>query len=134
MTFWQQLPFTIFMIAVLLIVFVLPFYLVFGGGMAKFALGPLRRRFSGLTFHELPAPGDVSFVYHTYRGLLIWVTQDQHIVHAPPVDAEILLKRLLRFNLTWGLLSYGLLFVPFLAIGNYWAQIKSIRAQASSSK
>lgn len=89
MTFWQQLPFTIFMIAVLLIVFVLPFYLVFGGGMANFALGPLRRRFSGLTVHELPAPGDVSFVYHTYRGLLIWVTQDQHIVHAPPVDAEI---------------------------------------------
>lgn len=133
MTFWQRLPFAIFGIAVLLIVFVLPFYLVFGGGIAKFALGPLRRRFSGLTIHDVPAPGDVSFVYHTYRGLLIWVTQDEHVCYAPPQDAEILLKRLLTFNLTWGMLSYGLLFVPFLAIANYRTQLKSIRAQASSS-
>ncbi len=132
MTFWQRLPFAIFGIVTLLIVFVLPFYLVFGGGMAKFALGPLRRRFNGLAVHEQPAPGDVSFVYHTYRGLLIWVTQDEHIVYAPPEDAEKLLNRLLRFNLTWGMLSYGLLFVPFLAIGNYKSQLKSIRAQASS--
>lgn len=133
MTFWQRLPFAIFGIAVLLIVFVLPFYLVFGGGITNFALGPLRRRFSGLTVHDVPAPGDVSFVYHTYRGLLIWVTQDEHVCFAPPHDAEILLKRLLTFNLTWGMLSYGLLFVPFLAIGNYRTQLKSIRAQASSS-
>ncbi|MFO1066105.1 MAG: hypothetical protein U0892_19770 [Pirellulales bacterium] len=132
MTFWQRLPFAIFGIVVLLIVFILPFYLVFGGGMAKFALGPLRRRFNGISVREQPAAGDVSFVYHTYRGLLIWVTQDEHVVYATPDDAEILLKRLLKFNLTWGMLSYGSLFVPFLAIGNYKSQLKSIRAQASS--
>jgi hypothetical protein len=127
------LPFAIFGIVVLLIVFVLPFYLVFGGGMAKFAIGPLQRRFYGLAIHEEPTPGDVSFVYHTYRGLLIWVTQDEHIIHAPPEDAEKLLNRLLRFNLTWGMLSCGLLFVPFLAIANYKTQLESIRAQTSSS-
>jgi hypothetical protein len=36
---------------------------------------------------------------------------------------------LLRFNLTWGMLSYGLLFVPLLAIGNYFAQKRSIAKQ-----
>ena len=41
----------------------------------------------------------------------------------------MLLARLLRFNLTWGMLSYGLLFVPFLAIGNYLAQKRSIEKQ-----
>ena len=39
MIFWQRLPFAIFGIVVLLIVFVLPFYLVFGGGMASSNLG-----------------------------------------------------------------------------------------------
>lgn len=103
MTFWQRLPFLLVGGLVLLIVFVLPFYLVFGGGMAKFAIGPLRRRFRGLALRELAAAGDVLFVYHTYRGLLIWVTQDRHVVHAPFSDAETVLKRLLMFNLTWGM-------------------------------
>ena len=113
-------------------IFILPFYLVFGGGMAKFALCLLMRCFEGTEPHELPQGDDVSFTYHTYRGLLIWFTRDEHQVHASCDDAKTILKRLLRFNLTWGMLSYGLLFVPFVAIGNYKRQMKLIEEQCSS--
>jgi hypothetical protein len=57
--------------------------------------------------------------------------QDEHRIYAPPADARLLLTRLFRFNLTWGMLSYGLLFVPLLAIGNYHAQKRSIENQES---
>ena len=60
---------------------------------------------------------------------MIWVTQDEHHVHARYEDAKTLLGRLLRFNLTWGLLSYGLLFIPFVAYFNYRAQRNSIEQQ-----
>ena len=73
--------------------------------------------------------GDVSFVYHTYRGFLIWAVQEEHRVIAPPDDALILLKRLLRFNLTWGMMSYGMLFIPLLASAAYFAQKRSIKQQ-----
>ncbi|MCA9135561.1 MAG: hypothetical protein KDB00_02350 [Planctomycetales bacterium] len=116
-----------------LVVFVLPFCLVFGGGMAKFALGPLNRCYDGTERHLRRQPEDVSFTYHTYRGLLIWVTQDEHKVHASCDDAKSILKRLLLFNLTWGMLSCGVLFVPFLAIGNYRRQMNRIEEQCSSS-
>ena len=68
-------------------------------------------------------------MYHTYRGFLVWFVQEEHRVCAPPEDAKILLARLLRFNLTWGMLSYGLLFVPLFAIGNYVVQKRSIETQ-----
>ena len=102
---------------------------VFTGGIQKFALRPLQRRFAGLELHESHQPGDVSFSYHTYRGFLLWFVQEEHQVFAPPDDARRLLARLLRFNLTWGMLGYGMLFVPFLAIGNYFAQKRSLDRQ-----
>ena len=102
---------------------------VLTGGPQKFALKPLMARFKGIQVHDVPQPGDVSFRYHTYRGFLLWFVQDEHNVIASPDDARLLLARLLRFNLTWGMLSYGLLFVPFLAIGNYLAQKRSIEKQ-----
>jgi hypothetical protein len=49
------------------IVVVLPIYLL-TGGIRNFALGPLRRRFNGIQVHEELEPGDVQFIYHTYRG------------------------------------------------------------------
>ena len=101
----------------------------FTGGIQKFALRPLQRRFSGLDLHEYPQTGDVSFVYHTYRGLFAWLIQEEHRISAPANDARILLKRLLYFNLTWGMLSCGLVFVPFVALGNYYAQKRSIERQ-----
>ncbi len=52
----------------------------------------------------------------------IWVIQEEHLVHAPPAHAEELLKRLLGFNLTWRMLSYGAILVPLFAVSCYFAQ------------
>src|SRR5688572_15962402 len=128
MTIGERLLILFVMITVPLTFIGVPIF-VFMGGIQKFALKPLRRCYDGVQLHELPQPGDVSFVYHTYRGFLVWFVQDEHRVSAPPHDARDLLSRLLRFNLTWGMLSYGLLFVPFVAIGNYCVQKRSIAEQ-----
>lgn len=108
-----------------------PFYLL-SGGSEKFALKPLMRCFEGLDIAESPRTGDVTFTYHTYRGLLVWYTQDEFVVSAPLGDAKTLLGRLLRYNLTWGMLSNGLVFVPFLALGNYFVQRAAIHRQGRS--
>jgi len=116
------------LVAVPLLLVVWPLYLLFGG-LRTFALRPLQRCYSGIRLRESLGPGDVQFVYHTYRGLLLWATEDEHRVIAPVDDAERLLGRLLRFNLTWGMLSHGTLFIPFLALGNYYSQRELIRQQ-----
>jgi hypothetical protein len=91
--------------------------------------GPLAQRYAGIEVHDLPIPADVQFVYHTYHGFLIFFVQTEHRVSCAPQSARTLLGRFLRFNLTWGMLSYGLLFVPFLAFSNYLAQRRSIGKQ-----
>lgn len=117
-------------ISIPLLLVVFPLYLLLGG-LRTFALRPLSRCFEGIDLHESLEPNDVRFVYHTYRGLLLWVTQEGHRGYASTEDAKKLLGRLLRFNLTWGMLSYGLLFVPFLAVGSYYSQRWSIREQSN---
>ncbi|MFN0198114.1 MAG: hypothetical protein ACKVT0_15310 [Planctomycetaceae bacterium] len=129
MTFFERLPFMLFGILVLLILIAFPLYLLFGG-LRTFALRPMRRCYDGIETHDTPLRGDAVFVYHTYRGLLLWFTQDEHRVAAPPAEAERLLGRLLRFNLTWGMLSYGMFFIPWLAVGSYFSQRQAIRRQA----
>ena len=131
MSWCERLLLLLVLISIPLLLIVFPLYLLFGG-LRTFALRPLQRCFKGIRLRELPEVGDVYFVYHTYRGLLFWVTQEEHRIIAPAEDAERLLGRLLRFNLTWGMLSYGMVFIPFLAVGNYYAQRKSIRQQAAS--
>ena len=128
MTIGERILMAFVLIAIPLTFIGVPIF-VFMGGIQKFALKPLQKRFAGLNLHESPEPGDVEIVYHTYRGFLVWFVQDEHCIYAPPADARLLLTRLLRFNLTWGMLSYGLLFVPLLAIGNYYAQKRSIESQ-----
>lgn len=128
MTIGERLLILFAMIAVPLTFIGVPIF-VFMGGTRKFALKPLQKRFAGLDLHDSPQTGDVCCVYHTYRGFLVWFVQDEHRVCAPPEDARLLLTRLLRFNLTWGMLSYGALFVPLIAIGNYFAQKRSIEQQ-----
>lgn len=128
MTFLERLPFILLGIGILFILVAFPLYLLFGG-LRTFALRPLRHCYEGIEIHDIPRPGDATFVYHTYRGFLLWFTQDEHRIAAPPPDAERLLGRLLRFNLTWGMLSYGMLFIPLIAVGNYFTQRRAIRAQ-----
>lgn len=128
MTIGERLLILLVMIAIPLTFIGVPIF-VFMGGIQKFALKPLQNRFTGLDLHDSRQSGDVCFTYHTYRGFLLWFVQDEHLVCASPEDARLLLARLLRFNLTWGMLSYGLLFVPFLAVGNYYFQKRSIAKQ-----
>jgi hypothetical protein len=130
---WQDRLLIGFVLLLVLLAIVFVIYLLFGG-LYTFALRPLRRCFEGIEVHKTPADGDVSFVYHTYRGLIFWFTQTEHRVIAAPEDAERLLKRLLRFNLTWGMLTWGILFVPFFAFGNYVAQRRSIEKQVASHR
>lgn len=128
---WEQIwPKLVGILALLILVGVPVLFLT--GRWKRFGLKPLARCFNGLELHEFSEPGDVSIVYHTYRGFLIWFEQEEHEIHASAEDAVVLLKRLLRFNLTWGLLSYGALFIPMLAIGNYCVQMRSIRFQIES--
>ena len=115
-----------FILAVLIAV---PYFLFFGGA-ERFCRKSLFQKYDGLDVHETQQPGDVQFVYHTYRGLFLWFIQEEHRVSATPEDARTLLGRLLRFNLSYGLLSYGLVFVPFLAVGNYITQLRSVNKQA----
>lgn len=129
MTIGEQLLFYFVMLATPLVLIGVPIF-VLRGGLQTFALKPLLKRYAGLNIHDSPQPGDVGFVYHTYRGFLIWFTQDEHRVFAPPEEARVLLARLLRFNFTWGMLSGGLVFIPFLAIANYYTQKRSIKIQA----
>ena len=91
--------------------------------------GPLANRYAGIEVHDIPVPGDVQFVYHTYHGFLVFFVQTEHRVSCQPESARMLLRRFLRFNLTWGMLSYGLVFVPFLAFFNYLTQKRSIAKQ-----
>lgn len=133
MTIEEMFLLAFVMVAIPLVLIGAPIF-VFTGGMQSFALRPLERCFGGLKLHETPQPGDVSCVYHSYRGFLLWFVQTEHHIHAPPADALKALRRLRLFNLTWGLLSYGLLFVPLLAIGNYYVQERSILRQTAAQR
>ena len=93
---------------------------------------PLAKRFEGIDAHETPQQGDVQFAFHTYHGFLVFFVQTEHRVSCSPDDARTLLRRLHRFNLTWGMLSYGLAFVPFVSFFNYLAQKRAITEQESA--
>ena len=91
----------------------------------------LAKAYEGLDAHSEPQPGDVHLKYETYHGLLVWVSVSWHTVWLPPDQARTLLKRLLRFNFTWGFFAYGAAILPLLSLGNYWAQVRSIRKQVA---
>ena len=66
---------------------------------------------------------------HSYRGLLAYFVQTEHCIHASESHARECLKRLLKYNLTWGMLCPGMVFIPILAFGNYFTQRRSITRQ-----
>jgi hypothetical protein len=110
-------------------IFVLCLYRVY----ERLARRSLERKFVDLEIHGDPQPGDVILTYHTYHGFIGWIPQTTHHVTLPPDDARTLLARLLRFNLTWGLITYGTLFILPLAILNYFAQCRLIANQEVNS-
>jgi hypothetical protein len=103
-------------------------------GYEALARRSLRKKYAGLEVLAIPQAGDVFLAYDTYHGFLAWCTPMPHHVALPPDDARKLLGRLLRFNLLWGLLCPGVVFIPLLAICNYLAQRRSIAAQETREK
>jgi len=89
----------------------------------------LIRAYGGLRIHKEPESGDVVVSFHTYHGLVAWFSQTDHVVALPSEDARVFLNRLLWFNFSWGLLTWGMLFVPILSLINYRQQLRSIKAQ-----
>ncbi len=92
----------------------------------------LARAFEGLAVHTEPRHGDVELKYETYHGFVAWVSCTRVHVWMPSDEARVLLRRLLRFNFTWGLLAAGAALLPLLSLGNYWAQSHCIRKQVAT--
>jgi len=128
----EELFFIFIALAAPVLIVAVPVWYLAGGGK-NMGGKALERRYQGLDISSVPREGDVHILYHTYRGLLVWVNMDEHRVFARPDQARKLLGRLLRYNLTWGMLSQAMLFVPFLAIGNYIAQRRSIDQQQTKT-
>ena len=75
-----------------------------------------------------PAPGEVRLTFHTYSGFLIFADQRKHDRVLPAEQARILLNRMLKHNLTWGLLAYVALFHPIVSLIEYRKQSANIAA------
>jgi hypothetical protein len=76
-----------------------------------------------------PSEGNVHVIYHTYSGLIAWFVQMEHSVYLPPTQARSFLRQLRNYNLKWGLLSYGCLFIPILTFGSYLSQLRDLKRQ-----
>lgn len=90
----------------------------------------LGRAYSGVTVWSSPQKGLVHARFHTYYGLLVFTFMNEHSFWATPEDARLVLLRLHRFNLTWGMFAYGALFIPIVSYLNYLLQLRSIKRQA----
>ncbi len=88
------------------------------------------RAFSGMEVFSESGPGRVQVIFHTYYGFLVYFTQTEYRFWASPEDARTVLWRLHRFNMLWGFFAAGALLIPLFSLGNYWAQLRSIRKQA----
>lgn len=71
----------------------------------------------------------VGIVFHTCYGVLLFSVHNTHSLRLSAPAAERLLRRLHRFNCTWGLLARAGLFVPFASRSEYKAQLRSIEEQ-----
>ena len=80
-----------------------------------------------------PSKGDVTVVFHTYHGFIAYFVQQEHNLRLPPEMAELLLKRLHGYNLRWGWLARGSVFIPILSYFNYRSQLGKVRRQARHS-
>jgi hypothetical protein len=71
----------------------------------------------------------VGIVFHTCYGVLHFSVHNTHNLRLSAPAAERLLRRLHRFNCTWGWLTPGGPFVPFVSRSEYKAQLRSIEEQ-----
>lgn len=100
-----------------------------------FGLDAMLRCYEGIEVRGKPLDGDVLLHYYTVRGLIAFFVQNEHRVYATEADARLLLWRLFKFNMTWGLLPICVLvYMPPLAILNYWIEKRSIRKQVRKAR
>jgi hypothetical protein len=92
----------------------------------------LQRIYEEVGVTETPPTNGVHVVFHTYYGLLAWFTQTEHRAVLPLNKAEELLRRLNRFNFTWGFFAYGAIIIPLFSYTNYLLQLRKIRAEYRS--
>jgi hypothetical protein len=59
----------------------------------------------------------------------VFVHQMEHQFWASPEAARVVLKRLHRFNLTWGGFAYCAPVIPILSLANYNVQLRRIARQ-----
>lgn len=71
----------------------------------------------------------VEFRFTSYTGLVFYVRQQSCAYRLPQELALPTLRRLLKHNLTRGLLGPGCVFIPFLTLAEYWQQKRRILAQ-----
>ena len=83
----------------------------------------------GIRPNRVPQPGDVHLTFHTYDGFLVHVTQRTHDLVLPAAEARIVLGRMFKHNLTWGMFAYGALFIPILSWFEYRSQSRKIDAE-----
>jgi hypothetical protein len=81
-----------------------------------------------------PSTPQVEFTYHTYSGILFYVTQSEHRFSLPYPAAEATLSSLFKHTMKYGFFAYGALLIPGLAYLNYLAQRRSIRKQADGAR
>jgi hypothetical protein len=77
-----------------------------------------------------PSTPQVELTYHTYSGVLVYVTQSEHRLLLPYPVAQSTLSAFLKHTMKYGFFAYGALLIPVLAYLNYLAQKRSIRKQA----
>lgn len=89
----------------------------------------IRHALSDTRTPENRLPDDVVVAFHTYLGFLIFWTQTEWRFAVAPDEAKQILWRMHRHNLIWGWICPGALFIPFLSLFSYQAQLWSIRRQ-----
>ena len=68
---------TILVGGLLLIIFACVYFFLLGG-TNKFLAKTLQKNYKGIEIHNSKQDGDVEIIYHTYRGFLLYFTQDEH--------------------------------------------------------
>lgn len=92
----------------------------------------LRSLYQGLDLRTVPERGDVQFSYVTFHGLIAWYTPMVHVACGPADQALRLLGRLFRFNLMWGLLTFGTPLYVYGVFAYYRRARRSIVEQAAA--
>ncbi len=78
---------------------------------------------------EASRPGDVVVHFETYCGFLIFIKTTTWKFALPPKDALNVLWEMHMLNLSWGILAWGGLFVPFNSLVSFRREEESIHRQ-----